>query len=72
MSILPASRDSSFRCKTKKVLMTVLTRPDKHYSHTKGREVENTPPTKDTVRQHVIRAGYQTGHVWGQVFLKTP
>jgi len=29
----------------------------------KGREIENIPPTKDALRQHVLRAAYQAGHV---------
>ena len=38
----------------------------------KGREIENIPPTKDALRQHVLRTGYQAGHVWGQALLKEP
>ena len=38
----------------------------------KGREIENIPPTKDALRQHVLRAAYQAGHMWGQALLKAP
>ena len=37
-----------------------------------GREIDNIRSTKDALRQHVLRAGYQAGHVWGQVLLKAP
>ena len=38
----------------------------------KGREIDKIPRTKDALRQHVIRAAYQAGHVWGQALLKAP
>ena len=38
----------------------------------KGREIENIALTKDALRQHVLRVGYQAGHVWGQALLKPP
>ena len=38
----------------------------------KGREIESLPLTKDALRQHVLRVGYQTGHVWGHALLKAP
>ena len=36
----------------------------------KGREIENIPPTQDALAQHVLRVGYEAGHVWGQVTIK--
>ena len=38
----------------------------------KGREIEKIPPTKDALRQHVLRAAYQDGHLWDQALLKAP
>ena len=38
----------------------------------KGREIENIPPTKDALAQHVLRVGYEAGHVWGQATIKAP
>lgn len=38
----------------------------------KGREIEQIPPTKDTLCQQVLGAAYQAGHVWGQALLKAP
>ena len=38
----------------------------------KGREIDNIRSTKDALRQHVLRTGYQAGHVWGQVLPKAP
>ena len=32
----------------------------------KGREIENIPPTQDALAKHVLRVGYEAGHVWGQ------
>ncbi|KAG1652706.1 hypothetical protein GQR58_026116 [Nymphon striatum] len=34
--------------------------------------VELIPPTKATLEEHVKRAAYQVGHVWGQVLLPAP
>ncbi|XP_063958716.1 uncharacterized protein LOC135154779 [Lytechinus pictus] len=31
-----------------------------------NRQLENIPPTKEALRQHVKRAVYQAGHIWGQ------
>ena len=36
----------------------------------KAREIENIPPTKDALHQHVLRAAYQAGHVWCQALNK--
>ena len=38
----------------------------------KGREIENIPPTKDSLTQHLLRVGYEAGHVWGQALIKAP
>ncbi len=37
-----------------------------------GREIENILPTKDALRQYVLRAGYQAGNVCGHALLKEP
>ena len=29
------------------------------------KEIENIPPTQDALAQHVLRVGYEAGHVWG-------
>ena len=31
-----------------------------------NRQLENIPPTKEALRQHVKRAVFQAGHIWGQ------
>ena len=38
----------------------------------KHREIENIPPTQDSLYQHLLRVGYQAGHVWSQVLNKAP
>ena len=38
----------------------------------KGREIDNIPPTKDALAQHVLRVGYEAGQVWGQATIKAP
>ena len=35
-----------------------------HELFCKGRSIENIPPTKDALLQHVKRATYQAGYVW--------
>ena len=35
------------------------------------RGIENIPPTQDALAQHVLRVGYETGHVWGQATIKS-
>ena len=30
------------------------------------REIENIPPTQDALAQHVLRVGYEAGHVWAK------
>ena len=36
------------------------------------KEIENIPPTQDALAQHVLRVGYEAGHVWGQETIKAP
>ena len=40
----------------------------------KNRSLDNIPPTRlrDALLQHVKRASYQAGHVWGQSFIADP
>ena len=38
----------------------------------KKNNVQLIPPTKVALEEHVKRAGYQGGHVWGQTLLPTP
>ena len=38
----------------------------------KSRPLESIPPTQASLVQHVRRAVYQGGHVWGQTLLKEP
>ena len=38
----------------------------------KGRDIENIPPTQDALKQHLLRVGYQAGHIWGQALMKAP
>ena len=42
------------------------------HSTQKGIYIETVPPTQDALVQHLLRVGYQAGHVWGQVLLKAP
>lgn len=37
-----------------------------------NRQSENTPPTKEALRQHVKRAVFQAGHIWGQSQIANP
>lgn len=36
------------------------------------RSLENVPPTQGALEQHVKRAAYQAGHVWGQALVCNP
>ena len=55
------------------VLKAVSTVKDWCYVLTqKGRGIENIPPTHDALAQHVLRVGYEAGHVWGQATIKAP
>lgn len=38
----------------------------------KARSLENIPPTKASLAQHIKRAVFQGGYVWGQTLLKQP
>ena len=38
----------------------------------RGRDLEGLPPTRDALEQHVKRATYQGGHVWGQSTVLMP
>lgn len=35
---------------------------------TKNRLVTSLPPTSAALKQHALRAAYQAGHIWGNVF----
>ena len=32
----------------------------------KGRYIENTPPTRDALAQHLLKVGYIASHIWQQ------
>ena len=36
------------------------------------KEIENIAPTQDALAQHVLRVGYEAGHVSGQATIKAP
>ena len=36
------------------------------------RKIEKIPPTKAALQEHVKRAAYQAGHVWGQALIPNP
>ena len=38
----------------------------------KRTNVKKIPPTKAALKQHVKRAVYQVGYVWGQLLITTP
>lgn len=38
----------------------------------KGRQLDQIPPTKAALLQHVRRAVYQAVHCWGQMLIPTP
>eukprot|EP00794_Sanderia_malayensis_P021240 gene21241-23314_t len=44
----------------------------KHLFTQKGRQIDNIPPTKGALLQHVKRASYQAGFVWGQCLERYP
>ena len=37
-----------------------------------NRKIEKIPPTKAALQQHVRRAAYQAGHIWGQALIPNP
>ena len=38
----------------------------------KGRNLENIPPTQDALEQHALRAAYRAGFLWAQVTVLKP
>lgn len=38
----------------------------------KGRPLDKIPPTLGALEQHIRRAVYQGGHIWGQMFIRSP
>ena len=38
----------------------------------KGREIENIPPSHAALQQHVKRAAFKAGHIWGQLLIPNP
>ena len=45
----------------------------RRYLFSRGsRALENVPPTQDALSQHVRRATYQGGHIWGQCLVPCP
>lgn len=38
----------------------------------KGRQFDNIPPTRAALLEHVKRAAYQAGHIWGQALIPCP
>lgn len=38
----------------------------------KGRDVENIPPTEDALQLHTLHAVYQAGYIWRQSLQKDP
>ena len=37
-----------------------------------NRQLENIPPSKAALREHIKRALFQAGHIWGQVLNANP
>lgn len=37
-----------------------------------SKALENIPPTAAALRQHILRAAYQCGYIWGQSLVKEP
>lgn len=37
-----------------------------------GRDFDHLPPSSDALNQHVLRATYQGGHVWGNTLIPRP
>lgn len=38
----------------------------------KQRSIENIPPTNSALKQHILRAAYTAGHLWGQALNASP
>ena len=43
-----------------------------HLFYNKGKDFDNMPPTKDALIQHILRAAYQAGYIWGQALITRP
>ena len=50
--------------------VTIVNEARQHLFSRQGRSLENIPPTKAALTQHVLRAAYQSGYVWGQCLQK--
>ena len=44
----------------------------KHLFSNKGRSLDAIPPTKGALEQHIKRAAYQAGQIWGQSLIRSP
>ena len=44
----------------------------KHLFSSKGKLLEVSPPIKGLLEQHIKKAAYQAGHIWGQSFIRVP
>ena len=44
----------------------------KHMFSYGNRQIDKIPPTHSALVQHILRAVYQSGHIWGQMLLKDP
>ena len=47
-------------------------KPEKEKLFTQRYKMENIPPTLNALEQHVKRAVYQAGHIWGQALTGKP
>ena len=57
-------------CRTSDILSVNEAR--KYFFAHGDRQISNISPTKDALRQHVNRAAYQAGHIWGQAPTASP
>ena len=39
---------------------------------TSGRQIQNIPPTRDALVQHIKRAIFQAAYIWGEMFVRMP
>ena len=44
----------------------------KHMFSYGNRQIDKVPPSHSALYQHILRAVYQSGHVWGQMLLRNP
>ena len=51
---------------------TIVDLAKKHMFTTKGRSIDNFPPTRAALTQHTKRTVYQGGYVWGQALVRCP